>query len=251
LLFIVQRQLIYLSGGLPTIPGVERGLPGLRAFRVSFPGGEVDAWFIPPSRPTRSPALIFTHGNAELIDYSVGEFAEFARRGIGVMLVEYPGYGRSTGRPSFATIEAAVLGAYDTLAVQPEVDPERIVAYGRSLGGGAAAALSRKRPLAALVFQAAFTSLRPYARRYLAPAFLVRDRFEVEDAVRVFRGPALFMHGRSDQVVPYSHSEVLVAAAADGTLVTYECGHNDCPPDWRAHVERVVAFLAEKGIVRR
>ena len=250
LLLVGQRQLIYLRDGLQTIPGVVGGIPGLRTYRIAVPGGEVDAWFIPPSGPTPAPALIFTHGNAELIDYSVGDFAEFARKGLGVIMVEYPGYGRSTGRPSFETIEAVVLGAYDTLVAQPEVDRERVVAYGRSLGGGAAAALSQKRPLAALVFQSAFTSLRPYARRYLAPGFLIRDRFEVEEAVRAFRGPVLLVHGRSDQVVPYSHSEALVEAAADGTLVTHECGHNDCPPDWGAHVERVIAFLAVKEIVR-
>jgi hypothetical protein len=227
----------------------------------------VDAWFLPPARgataaagttvgeqahtdPGRAPALIFTHGNAELIDYAAADFASFARRGVGVLLVEYPGYGRSSGRPSFATIEAAVLGAYDTLVAQPEVDGSRIVAYGRSLGGGAAAALAARRPLAALVFQAVFTSLRSYAARYLAPGFLLRDRFEVLEAVRRFRGPVLVAHGRWDEVVPYAHGQALAEAAADGTLVSYDCRHNDCPPDWEAHVGRVVDFLVQKGVLR-
>jgi fermentation-respiration switch protein FrsA (DUF1100 family) len=251
LLFIGQRQLIYLSGGLATIPGVERSLPGLRAFRIAFDGGEVDAWFLPPVSPTPAPALIFTHGNAELIDHAAPGMAEFAKRGVGVLLVEYPGYGRSTGRPSFTTIDAVILQAYDWLVEQPEVDRDRIVAYGRSLGGGPAAALSQKRDVAALLFQSAFTSLRPYAARYLAPGFLVRDRFEVLDAVRAFQGPVLVMHGRSDVVVPYWHGEALAEGAPDGTLISFDCGHNDCPPDWEAHVESVTGFLAQKGVVGR
>jgi fermentation-respiration switch protein FrsA (DUF1100 family) len=249
LLFIGQRQLIYLSGGLSTTPGVERSLPGLRAFRIPFDGGEVDAWFVPPVGPQPAPAMIFTHGNAELIDHAAPGMAEFAKRGLGVLLVEYPGYGRSSGRPSFATIEAVMLAAYDWLAEQPEVDRERIVAYGRSLGGGPAAALSLERPLAALVFQSAFTSLRPYAARYLAPGFLVRDRFEVLEAVREFSGPVLLTHGRNDVVVPHWHGEALAGGATDATLDSFDCGHNDCPPEWGAHVERVVAFLTEKGVV--
>jgi fermentation-respiration switch protein FrsA (DUF1100 family) len=249
LLYVAQRQLIYLSRGLPTIPGVERSLPGLRALRIPFDGGEVDAWFVPPAGPYPAPAMIFTHGNAELIDHAAAGMAEFARRGLGVLLVEYPGYGRSTGRPSFTTIEAVMLRAYDWLAEQPEVDRGRIVAYGRSLGGGPAAALSLERPLAALVFQSAFTSLRPYAARYLAPGFLVRDRFEVLEAVRSFRGPVLITHGRTDVVVPYWHGEALAEGAADATLDSFDCGHNDCPPEWGAHVERVVAFLTEKGVM--
>jgi fermentation-respiration switch protein FrsA (DUF1100 family) len=253
LLFVGQRQLIYLSAGLPTVPGVERSHAGLRAFRIPVPGGEVDAWFLPPatasSAEARSPALIFTHGNAELIDYSVSDFAEFSRRGIGVMMVEYPGYGRSTGRPSFQTIEAAMIGAYDTLIAQPEVNRDRIIAYGRSLGGGPAAMLSTRRPIEALVLQSAFTTLRAYATRYLAPGFLVRDRFEVLEAVRAFRGPVLIVHGRGDEIVPYAHGHALATGASDGRLITHECAHNDCPPDWKAHVEQVVAFLNDKGIL--
>jgi fermentation-respiration switch protein FrsA (DUF1100 family) len=254
LLFVGQRQLIYLSAGLPTVPGVERSHTGLRTFRIPVPGGEVDAWFLPPAFPTstaatRTPALIFTHGNAELIDYSVSDFASFTRHGIGVMMVEYPGYGRSTGRPSFETLEATVVGAYDTLIAQPEVDRDRIVAYGRSLGGGPAAVLSTRRPIAAIVLQSVFTTLRSYAARYLAPGFLVRDRFEVLDVVRAFRGPVLIVHGRHDNVVPYAHGEALADGASDGRLITHDCSHNDCPPDWDAHVEQVVAFLKEKGIV--
>src|SRR5687767_616542 len=52
LLFLGQRQLIYLSSGLPTIPGVEKSVPGLRAFRIPVARGEVDAWFLPPAGPS-------------------------------------------------------------------------------------------------------------------------------------------------------------------------------------------------------
>lgn len=249
LLYVKQRELIYMSRGLPTIPGVERSLPDLRAFRIPFDGGDVDAWFLPPAGPLPAPAMIFTHGNAELIDHSAPEMFDFTEHGIGVLLVEYPGYGRSTGRPSFTTIEAVMLKAYDLLVEQPEVDSQRIVGYGRSLGGGPAAALSLKRDMAALVFQSTFTSLRPFAARYMAPGFLMRDRFEVLEAVRAFRGPVMITHGRRDVMVPYWHGEALAAGAKDGTLETFDCGHDDCPPDWGRHVERVVGFLTEKGVV--
>lgn len=250
LLFVAQRQLIYLRGGLPTVPDVARSLPGLRAFRIPVPGGEVDAWFLPPAGGAAAPALIFTHGNAELIDHSAYDFASFARRGVGVMLVEYPGYGRSTGRPSQATIEAAVLGAYDVLVAQPEVDPTRVVAYGRSLGAGAAVALAGRRPLAAMVLQSPFTSLAAFAARYFAPGFLVRDRFEVLEAVRAFQGPVLVVHGRRDEIVPYAQGRAVAEAAPDGTLVTHDCAHNNCPPDWERHVDAVVGYLVEKGVMR-
>jgi fermentation-respiration switch protein FrsA (DUF1100 family) len=141
------------------------------------------------------------------------------------------------------------LAAFDTLAVQPEVDPGRIVAYGRSLGSGAAAVLARERSVPALILQSAFTSTRAFARRYLLPGFLVRDRFEVLDAVRAFSGPSLVIHGERDEVIPVSHGRALAAAASDATLVLHSCGHNDCPPDWGAHVESVIRFLRAEGIL--
>jgi fermentation-respiration switch protein FrsA (DUF1100 family) len=166
------------------------------------------------------------------------------------MLVEYPGYGRSRGSPSFATVRAAALAAYDELVAQPEVDPELVVAYGRSLGSGAAAILSHERRLAAMILQSAFTTPRAFARRYLLPGFLVRDRFEVLEAVRTFRNPVLIVHGRRDEVIPFAHGEALAREAADATFVVHDCAHNDCPPQWDEHVRLVLAFLQEKQIAR-
>lgn len=248
LLFLTQRQMLFPGRGLPPVAGVRASLPEIRGFRIPLPGGEVEAWFLPPSGGGPAPAVLFTHGNAELIDHAVHEMASFASRGVGVMLVEYPGFGRSEGTPSYATVMAAVLAAYDELAGQPEVHPGRIVAYGRSVGGGPAAALTLERRVAALVLQSAFTSLRAFARRYLLPGFLVRDRFEVLDAVRVFDGPVLVFHGRGDGIIPYAHGVALAEGAADGTLVTWDCAHNDCPPAWEPHVDRVMDFLRRNGI---
>ena len=244
LLFLAQRRIIFPGGG-PAPAGAETGVPGLRRFWIDIGGGRVEAWFVPPEGGGPAPALLFAHGNAELIDHSVRDMASFARSGIGVMLVEYPGYGRSGGSPSAASIERGVLAAYDLLAAQPEVDRTRIVGYGRSLGAAPIAALSRERALAAMVLQSAFTSLRPFAHSYLLPGFLVRDPMDVEGPLRAFSGPLLLIHGERDEVVPVAHGRMLAAAGQDVTFLTHGCGHNDCPPDWAAHVESVAAFLFE------
>jgi uncharacterized protein len=246
LLFAAQRRILFAGAGATSAVPAPRGV---RTLRVSIPDGEVDAWFLPPARGGPAPALLFAHGNAELIEQWVGPMSAFAERGVGVMLLEYPGYGRSGGAPSYASVRAAALAAFDTLAAQPEADPARIVAYGRSLGSGVAAVLARERPVPALVLQSAFTSTRAFARRYLLPGFLVRDRFEVLDAMRAFPGPTLVIHGERDEVIPVSHGRALAAAASHATLVLHACGHNDCPPDWGAHVESVVRFLQGERIL--
>jgi hypothetical protein len=210
----------------------------------------VEAWFIPPLGPTPAPALVFTPGNGELIDDWVTDLADFAERGLGVMLVEYPGYGRSGGRPTAETVVHATRAAYDALAGRPGIDPARIVAHGRSLGGGPAALLSLERPLAALVLESTFTGLAPFTRRWLVPSFLLRDRFDVLGAVRAFPGPVLVLHGRRDGIIPFSHGERLAAANSRAILHPWDCAHNDCPPSWSEHVRTVTAFLEREGVLR-
>ena len=249
LLYVVQRRMLFPVAAMPPAERAPQ-VPGLRPLRLSIPNGEVDAWFLPPVGDGRRPALLFTHGNAELIDDWVAPMRSFPALGVGVLLLEYPGYGRSTGTPSFESVRSATLAAYHELARQPEVDPKRIVAYGRSLGGGAAGIVAAERPLAALILMSAFTTPRAFARRYLLPGFLVRDRFEVLDAVRRFQGPVLVIHGERDEVIPLAHGRALAAAASDATLIVHECTHNDCPPDWQEHVRSVVDFLEAKRVVR-
>ena len=145
-----------------------------------------------------APAFIFAHGNGELIDYWPDELRPVAALGAGLLLVEYPGYGRSEGAPTQERILEVFTRAYDRLAARPEVDPGRIVLIGRSMGGGAVCDLALKRPSAALVLLSTFTSLRTYAVRYLAPGFLIRDPFDNLAAVRQYPGPVLVVHGRED-----------------------------------------------------
>jgi uncharacterized protein len=162
--------------------------------------------------------------------------------------LEYPGYGRSGGRPSRASITAAMRAAYDTLAARPEVDARRIVACGRSLGGAAVCDLSRERPLAALVLVSTFTRVTDFARRYLVPPFLVRDPFDNLAAVARFDGPLLIVHGRNDAMIPFDHARRLHRAAPCGRLVAYACDHNDCPPDWDVFRRDLGEFLRAAGV---
>ena len=118
--------------------------PDAEAYRVATASGAIDAWFFPPIRPAgRAPVLIFSHGNGEVIDQWVDDFDEFRRWGLGVFLVEYPGYGRSAGEPSETAVQEALVKAYDVLINREDVDKDRIIGYGLSLGGGAVCALAR------------------------------------------------------------------------------------------------------------
>lgn len=193
-----------------------------------------ETWFLPASfeRAERSPLIVYAHGNGELIDHWVDEFAPLRGAGISVLLIEYPGYGRSSGRPSQDSIAAVFRAAYDRAIADPRVDPERIVGWGRSLGGGAICALARERRLAALVLESTFTSIRAQARAFGLPGFLVRDPFDNLALVREFDGAVLLIHGERDTSIPIAQARELHAAAAGSELHELACGHNDCPRPW-------------------
>jgi fermentation-respiration switch protein FrsA (DUF1100 family) len=252
LLFLVQRQILFPRGMIPTPSSSGPPISGLEKIWLNVASGKVEAWYIPPVSgrgATAAPAVIFGHGNGELIDFWPDELNGFARLGIGLLLVEYPGYGRSAGSPSQKSITETFVAAYDLLSSRKDVDPSRIIFFGRSLGGGAVCALAAARPSAALILMSTFTDARSFAKRYLAPSFLVRDPFDNLSAVKNYPAPVLIMHGRQDTVIPYSHGIALHRAAQNGKLVTYEAGHNDCPPDWRMFWQHVRTFLRENKII--
>ena len=251
LCFILQRSLMY-PGRAIDVPRQPPRIPGMVPLRLDTEFGRVEAWFLPAQgmeAGQKGPVLLFFHGNGEVIDFLPEEAGEFRALGMGVLLVEYPGYGRSGGSPSEESITAAAVAAYDAVIGQRGVDPGRVVAFGRSLGGGAACALSRERRLAAIILQSPFTSTRPIARRMILPGFLARDVFDNRRALAAYGGPVLVFHGTHDDIIPAAHGRELARTARRGRLVELACAHNDCPPDRQAFLGTVAGFLREEKII--
>ena len=241
--FLGQRALMY-----PAPKATDARAPrGVASVMLPIAGATIEAWLLRPvpDRGERAPLVIFAHGNAELIDYWPGEFNEMRAAGFAVLLVEYPGYGRSTGRPTQQSLTDAALAAYDWAKVVPGIDSMRIVAYGRSLGGGVACALVAKRPVAALVLESSFTSVAAMAPRMLLPGLLVRDRFDNVAALASYRGPMLVMHGDQDITIPTAHGRQLAASVPGAQFEILPCGHDDC----RGTFARALAFLVANRVV--
>jgi fermentation-respiration switch protein FrsA (DUF1100 family) len=254
LAFLLQRRVLFPGAHLqPYLEVRVDTLPGVELLWFQNGSGYSEAWFQPPpgaGSGQPGPVVIFQHGNAEFIDYWADVMPAFSRLGVGVLLLEYPGYGRSTGRPSQRSIATGAVAAFDWLHNDRRVDPDRIVAMGRSLGGGAALVLTLERPVAALILQSTFTSVSSLASRaYWLPRFLVRDPFDNLAAAESYQGPALLFHGTYDDVIPFRHAQALTAASPRGTLVRLQCGHNDCPPSWEVFWSTVRRFLREEGIL--
>ncbi|MCB2212509.1 hypothetical protein KQI52_10395 [bacterium] len=221
---------------LPT--GVREQYPEIRAFWPEADGDRVEAWYLPPVvdepaldviDPDRepifpAPLLVVAHGNKNVIDDWPEQLDVPRAAGWGVLLVEYPGYGRSPGTPSQRVITALYAAAYDSVLAWGVADTSRVVAVGRSLGGGVACAFSQVRETDALILISTFTSVRSFAADYGLPGFLVAHPFDNEAVLREYSHPVLLIHSDDDTVVPYDHALALTAASATDTLITR---HND------------------------
>jgi len=252
LFYIVQRNLIFPGQHWPALPAYAPTQEGIDAIWLETSQGKVEAWYLSPigePQEQKIPTMIMTHGNGEMIDMWVEPAREVRRQGFGVLLIEYPGYGRSAGKPSQAGITEAMLLGYDWLVAQPQIDPDKIVIFGRSIGGGAACALAAQRPSAALILFSTFQSVTSMAKARWLPSVLVKDPFDNLSVVENYSRPILLLHGDHDEVIPYAHSEVLHAAAPDSELITYDCGHNDCVQDWIKFWQDVMSFLRQAGVI--
>ncbi|HUF76172.1 MAG TPA: alpha/beta fold hydrolase [Longimicrobiales bacterium] len=249
LIFVVQRRIVF--------PGAQRESPRASAtapagatqvwLEASF--GRVEAWFFPTAAAAAAPTVVFAHGNGELIEDWQSEMETLSDEGVNALLVEFPGYGHSEGKPSREAIREAFGEAFDWLVAEADVASDRIVAYGRSVGGGAAADLSQDRPVGALALQSTFSSSAAMARAAFLPGFLVLDRFDNREAVAEFDGPVLVMHGLEDEVIPYAHALSLASAREGLDVVEIDCGHNDCAPAWPDIVTTLTAFLRDNGLL--
>jgi fermentation-respiration switch protein FrsA (DUF1100 family) len=217
------------------------------------PGQSVEAWLIPGAGATAKrpgPAVVFLHGNGEVIELWATELRPYVERGVTVLLPEYRGYGRSGGTPSQRRIGEDLEHWVARLTELEYVDGDRLIYHGRSLGGGFAAQLTRHRPPAALVLSASFTSMADAARDLMGvPRFLIRDRLPVAEVLADYPGPVLVLHGDHDTVVGPHHARANAAAAADSTLKIYPgAGHNSMPQGNGAWAD-IFDFLERHGLL--
>ncbi|MCB9667681.1 MAG: alpha/beta hydrolase [Myxococcales bacterium] len=242
-----QRSLIF-PRHLAREKGDDQGInPLAERWWLSTEEGDVEAWFIPSMTQLPGPrgAVIFTHGNAERIEQWPERLQCYLDRGMSVLLPEYRGYGQSCGTPSEEKIVGDMLRFWDRLIAQPGIDPARVVLHGRSLGGGIACAMARKRAPAAMVLQSTFTSICAVAKKYGAPRSLILDPFDNLACVAALDRPVLIVHGTRDRLIPVSHAHRLYQVARRGKLLLYDGDHNSCPPNWEEYAVELEIFLRE------
>ena len=193
-------------------------------------GVELYGWFL-PAKGSAEGTVLQLHGNAENISTHFASLAWMPERGFNVFIFDYRGYGASGGEPSLEGAQIDIEAAVQTLLARTDIDRDRIVMYGQSLGGALAAyyvAHSQHRDrLRALVLESTFSDYVDIVREKFAdhwfswpfqwlPQLTVDDRFSPLPAMASISPlPLLVLHGDQDRIVPMHHGKRLYEAALE------------------------------------
>jgi len=241
---------------IPRLPGPPAG-QAISIEDVYFStedGVRLNGWLAAPASPKAEadtlPTMLWFHGNAGNLTDRYEMLVGLVNLPARVLLVDYRGYGRSEGRPSEKGLYRDARAAWRYLTGERGIAPQRVVIFGKSLGGAPAIELATQVRPAGLIVQSSFTSIPDMAGRVfpIVPRFLVRTKMDSLDKIRGIHVPKLFIHSPADEVVPYDMGRTLYDAAPEPKTFYTVAGarHNET---WlvggKAYWEAIRGFVSD------
>ena len=221
MLYLLQDRLVFL----PHMPGRELdatpqviGLDYEDTWINTADGERLHGWYI-PADDARGTVLFF-HGNAGNISHRMESILIFNRLGLNVLIVDYRGYGQSSGKAGEQGTYRDAKAAWDYLVGQRRLPPERIVIFGRSLGGGVGAWLASQPGVepAGVIIESSFSSGLDMGKRLypvLPVRLITRINYPVREYITAVRAPVLVVHSRDDEIIPFDMGQAIYQAASE------------------------------------
>lgn len=228
-LYFMQASLTFCPArNMPYNPG-NIGLE-YEKVKLNTPDGVVlSAWYVPAKNATAT--LLFCHANGGNIAYYIDTIDILNKLGLNCFIFNYRGYGDSEGKTTEEGIYTDAQTAYDWLRTEKKVSAEDIIIFGRSLGASVAAHLAGNVKAGGLIVESGFTSYADIAQKFY-PYLIVRPfakySFNTMEDIKKVKCPILFIHSRSDEIVPFEFGLQLYSAAKGAKeFVEIFGGHND------------------------
>lgn len=217
------------------------------AHRVEIPadGATLEGWWIENPQAIHDAVILYFGGNAEDVLHTATMFRHLnARR---MLVVNYRGYGQSTGKPGQEPLYADALAVYQYVA-GTDVRPETIFVMGRSLGSAMASMLAGARPARAAILITPFDSLVEVAAThypFIPVRLLLQHPFPSIDWAKRSQAPALILAAKHDFIVPARHAQRLFEAWSGKKQIHVldHVGHNDIEthPDYYRLINEFIA----------
>lgn len=193
----------------------------------------------------RKGIVLYFHGNRENIEHYASGAPYFTGNNYEVWMIDYPGFGKSTGERTEHILYSDALILYGM--ARSVIGSDSIVLYGRSLGTGIAAQLASIRESRRLILESPYYSMDALAARF---AFMYPMKWMMNfhlptcDYLDKINEPITFIHGTDDNTIPYRHSKRLMKIAPKGTeLVTIEGGHHNDLAEFPLFKQKIDSLL--------
>ncbi len=212
-LFFRQDELLFQPGKWqPNSPCPrDMGLDFKEGFLRS--GGEdICFWYL--ENPNAQMTVLLLHGNAGNLSDRIDLLNALYDFGLSIFVIDYRGYGKSTGIPTEEGLYQDARSAYDYMINALNINPEQIVIYGRSLGGAVAIDLVWSMAInkGKLIMDASFTSLGDISKRlypFLPVGLLLKYKFDSIHKIKNIMIPVLFVYSKEDELIPLSMGQDL------------------------------------------
>jgi len=220
-------------------------------------GQLLNGWFVPSDNfeEKSKPTIIFCHGNAGNIGDRLESIQIFYDLGLNVFIFDYRGYGRSKGHLSEQGTYLDARAAYNYIISRTDIDKDKIIMYGESLGAAVTIELATEQDLKlkAIITYGGFSSTQDMARAIypVLPLWLmVSIKYDSISKIKDIKIPKLIIHGTHDEIVPFKQGYILFDVAAEPKeFLAIEGGHNDAVLINREKfLEKIKNFLAEHNI---
>ncbi len=233
LAWIFQDRLAFPAPGSPPTSPTDAGIPDGEAVTLTTSDGvALRGWYLPPSPPPPgpAPAVIWFYGNMETLHDLGGTIRWLRPPGMGLLVIDYRGYGQSDGGATEPGLYLDAEAAWDFLAQHSDIDTTRIGVYGRSLGSAVGLYLAAERPVRAVALDSPFSSGREMAIEHyrFVPRPLLRLQLDNVGRARALTVPLLVFHGSEDIIAPIAMGEAVAEAGHAEEFVRIDgAGHND------------------------
>ncbi len=233
LVFVFQHRLVYfpMQGAYIATP-MARGLAFERVTVQTEDGALLAAWWIPaPGANAALGTVLLFHGNAGNMEHRVDYALMFGGMGYNTLLMDYRGYGESTGEPTEVGTYRDAAATWSWLTATRGIPPSDIVIFGESMGGGVATWLAARERPRALILASTFTSVPDLGAEiypWLPVRWISRIRYPNLSNLKRIHAPVLIAHSPADEIIPFDHGQRLHAAAnAPKSLLELAGGHNE------------------------
>ncbi len=201
---------------------------------VTDDGTQIHGWFIPYNKVSdtaKQATLLFLHGNAGNISHRLDSIKLFNNLGLNILIIDYRGYGQSTGKPTEAGTYQDAETAWRYLTETRGIEEGKIIIFGRSLGGSVAAWLASQHTPAALILESSFSSVPSMGQRiypFLPVRLLSRFQYNTKEYVKAIHCPVLVAHSRDDDIIPYEEGrDIFNATHEPKQFLEMRGGHNN------------------------